>query len=600
MKRFLLLLFAGAVYAVDFQDVTSAVGLIEPLKGMQSHAIAWGYLNADAYPDLFVGTFSDDLADVYNKRGHTTGAEPNKIFINKGGTTFEEVLNSPVNLKGQCSFGTFVDFDNNGVMDLITTFNAINFGIYRPNSQTSNHLFRNTGNGLLTDITTASNLSFAIPATARNAFVLDYNGDGYLDIFLQEDCVLAQSSGNSRLMKNTNGGFVFQDVTASAGFPVGSRKSAYGLGGFVADVNNDTWPDLYFPHGDVLCINNKNGTFTIKNNVFFAASFAVCADANPNWPCGADVGDLDGDGDLDLVIGEHYSASSSHAIRAFLNDGNDNSGSPIYREITATAGFKSIGVREPHIVIQDFDNDGRPDILVSAREACLYVNTGTSAGVPRFAAPTSMPVGGLGYWPAIGVCDYDIDGRLDLMTSEWDPATPSQLFRNVTSSINNWLAIDLDIAGSKNRNGIGAMVRIYKPGKVGQKASLLGIQCLSVANGYSTGSMPRAHFGIPSDSEVDGEVTMPCSGPVIVARNVRRNQVYTITKNEPGTGIGHRLGFTNRSKGVRDRIGTSALVYTTAGRLVRMSQIEGQVGIFVTRSPEMNGKSLQIHSPLFR
>ena len=45
---------------IKFKDVTKKAGLIEPLKGMMGHGVAWGDVNKDGYPDLFFGTFAHE------------------------------------------------------------------------------------------------------------------------------------------------------------------------------------------------------------------------------------------------------------------------------------------------------------------------------------------------------------------------------------------------------------------------------------------------------------------------------------------------------------------------------------------------------------
>src|SRR5690606_36742263 len=92
--------------------------------------------------------------------------------------------------------------------------------------------------------------------SARNTFVLDYDGDGLIDLLMQDDDVWGWSIGRSKLMRN-KGNMQFEDVTKEAGLP----EHFYGLGGFVGDINGDTWPDIFFPHSNEMYINNGDGTF---------------------------------------------------------------------------------------------------------------------------------------------------------------------------------------------------------------------------------------------------------------------------------------------------------------------------------------------------
>ena len=112
----------------------------------------------------------------------------------------------------------------------------------------NNFLFNNDDKGNFTDVTKEAGLNFGWPFLGRSTFVFDYDGDGLLDLFMQEDWVRADvSGGNSRLMKNT-GNLKFIDVTAETGFSHGCRLGIHGLGGFVGDINEDKWPDVFFAH----------------------------------------------------------------------------------------------------------------------------------------------------------------------------------------------------------------------------------------------------------------------------------------------------------------------------------------------------------------
>lgn len=524
---------------LQFQDYTKETGLYDLLKGIHGHSIAWGDINNDGYPDLFVGTFANHADSTYRHRGHPGYPAPNKLFINKKGKKFIEVTPSPTEIKGVSSGAAFADFDNDGYLDLISSHISYVLPDKRARNWTavenlgrSNKLFRNKGRGNMEDVTEGSGLVFntnSTPVAARNTFVLDYDGDGLIDLLMQDDDVWPWSVGKSRLMRN-KGNMQFEDVTAAAGLP----EHFYGLGGFVGDINGDTWPDIFFAHSNEMYINNGNGTFRkLETNFFDEAFKATFRDRNLIWTCGANIGDLNGDGLIDFAVGDHYvKKDMPHNIHVFINKGNDEKGDPIFENITATIGIKPALTKQPHIEIEDLNNDGQMDILVSSREAFAYLNMGNDEnGIPQFSEPigSNAPSNGLGYWPAGAVIDYDRDGRLDFMGVEWFSRETSPLLKNVTKGADDYISIGLNIASDKNRNGIGATVKIYEPWKTEDKEGLLGIKVVSISNGFSSGTVSDTHFGVPGFKNVDVVIEMPGKGSVYKLSGIPTQQHIVIT-----------------------------------------------------------------------
>ncbi len=512
---------------ITFMDVTEEVGLEEPLKGVHGHSVAWGDITNDGYPDLFVGTFATHADERYAFRGHGPYPEPDKLFLNDGGKGFTEVTPSPTEVKGMSSGAAFADFDNDGHLDLVTSHIA-NTSEDNPFGR-SNGLYRNDGKGGMIDVSAGSNLIFnvdTVVVSARNTFVLDYDGDGMLDLLMQDDDCWRWSIGRSHLMRNT-GNMVFRDVTLEAGLP----EDMNGLGGFVGDINNDTWPDIFFAHTNVMYLNNRDGTFRKFEYEFFDPQYAASArEGNLVWTCGAEIGDLNGDGLLDMVMGDHFGNTLAHKAHVYITQWIDGNGDPHFQEVSEKIGIDTVSQKEPYVAIEDLDNDGDMDIIVSTRESFVYTNTGNGAdGWPQFTGPTGSngPVGGLPYWPAGGMVDYDRDGRLDYLGPQWYAEERSPLLRNVTEGAGDYITIRMDIPDEKNRNGIGATVRIYEAGKAGRAEALLGIKNISVSNGYSGGCPAEAHFGTPGQEEVDITITMPCDGNVYTVSKVSTRQLFT-------------------------------------------------------------------------
>jgi hypothetical protein len=281
-------------------------------------------------------------------------------------------------------------------------------------------------------------------------------------------------------------------------------------------------------------INNRDGTFREKQYNMIKPEYMAPGSASGGyWTCGADIGDLDNDGDMDMVMSDHFPLGDSveRMMYLFLNEGNDKHGDPILRNITREAGIPSPPTRTPHVQLQDMDNDGWVDIMAASCDAFVYRNTGAKGGIPRFEKPVSSGIaGGIDYWAAAPLGDYDRDGRLDCIAPEWKPAYISPLLRNVTRGAGNYLAVKLELEDAPNRNGIDARVEIYHKGMLGITEGRIASRIITVSNGYSSGYEAIAYFGLPSDKRVDIQVTMPCDGPVYTAISVKRNQLFIIRK----------------------------------------------------------------------
>jgi hypothetical protein len=262
----------------------------------------------------------------------------------------------------------------------------------------------------------------------------DYDGDGWIDIFLVDGGSLASASVNGqarhRLFHNRGNG-TFEDVTDRSGI----RHREYGMGACAGDYDGDGRPDLYITSDgpNTLYRNRGDGTF-----VDVTASARV---GDARWGTSCAFADLDGDGDLDLWVTNYVDADRKHPpfcgdaatgtrfychpLRyeplpniVYRNDGG------VFTDVSAASGVGALRSNGLGVVIADYDGDGRPDVFVAndTMPNFLFRNDGNlrfaeqglAAGVA--IAADGKARAGMG----IDTGDYDGDGRLDLAITNLD------------------------------------------------------------------------------------------------------------------------------------------------------------------------------------
>src|SRR5215211_6149206 len=502
---------ASGTQEITFSDVTDQEGITDQVtEDRFGHGVAWGDVNNDGSLDLLLGTFAD--YDPLVKQGYTSGTfKPDQLAI--GSPNGFTIDNTFPKTYGWTSGLAFADLDNDGDKDLVLSRNQEE--AYDQTKPGETIALRNDAGIFKIE-------SGAIPPNSRNNVgghsiaVLDYNDDGLLDLFITQDRF---EGGQSVLLRN-KGNFQFVDATASAGLPTNIE----GFGVSAKDLTGDGHGDLYVIGSNRLFIANGKGTF---REIGAKAAGLVRPAPDPDRPkvdfdTGVSVGDVNRDGRPDVAVAEHYTSSANGrkipAVSLYLNKGLNSKGNPVFQDVTSTAGLPSVAARTGDVNINDYNNDGWPDIAVgvavSRTRPALFRSRGLTNGVPKFSVPAGVgqvkdaaDAGGQSHHGLpVAAADYDKDGRLDIFFDYFFNNVDGQLLlRNETLS-EHWLSLSL---GRALGGGIGAKVSVYRAGGLGDPKALIGQREIAATDGYTAGVPDDAHFGLGANTVVDVRVTLP-------------------------------------------------------------------------------------------
>ena len=337
--------------------------------------------------------------------------------------------------------------------------------------------------------------------------LLDYDGDGWLDVYLVQggtfppDPSTPPPSEGDRLFRNRGDG-TFDDVTESAGLG-GAR--GYGFGTAVGDIDNDGRPDLFVTRwrGYALYRNKGDGSF---EDITERAGLS----GDRDLPTSAAFADLDGDGDLDLYVC-HYCVWDADDPR-ICRDGASNaimSCNPIelearpdhlfrndngrFVDVTKEAGIIDRDGRGLGVVAADLDGDGRTDLFVANDMSANYF--WRNLGGLRFEEAGHLAglagSGDGGYRAGMGVArgDLDGDGLIDLAVTNFFGESTS-VYRHLGSGM---------FAERSDSSGIGAASRpLLGFGVAAFDADNDGRLDLATANGHVNDLRPHFPFLMPA------------------------------------------------------------------------------------------------------
>jgi hypothetical protein len=287
-----------------------------------------------------------------------------------------------------------------------------------------------------------------IDSTLGGVALLDYDNDGYLDLFFSNGASIpgldkSKPAFSNRLYHNNHDG-TFTDVTARAGV----AGEGYSMGAAAGDYDNDGWTDLYVTgvNRNILYHNNKDGTFT---DVTQKAGVTGIFGGRKLWSVSAAWIDYDNDGLLDLFVTNYVDYSPENARvcgppgkrlscppSLFKGEPNilyHNNGDGTFTDVSAATGIAKCIGKGMGAAIADYDGDGWTDIFVANdnERNFLFKNRRgqgfDEVGVESFVAYTDdgVPVSSMG----VDFRDWSNNGRPGLFLTALGGET-FPLFRN--------------------------------------------------------------------------------------------------------------------------------------------------------------------------
>ncbi len=463
-----------------FTDVTAKAGLIHSGWGQ---GVCVGDYDNDGWDDLFVTYYGKNL--LYRNNGNGTFTEV---------ADFAHVAGDPTRWNTGCAF---LDYDRDGRLDLFVA-NYVDQG---PD-------FR------------------LLPQPGSGQFC-QYKG-------VAMACGPRGLKSGRNFLYHNNGDGTFADVSDAAGVHLPDKH--YALGVVTLDYDNDGWEDIYVAcdsAASILYHNNRNGTFT---DLAFVAGVAFSGEGESQAGMGVAAGDYDEDGFLDLVktnfsddTPDLYHNNGDGTFSDATFEGGlgshpsylgwgvgfvdiDNDGWPDL--------FMANGHLSPEIDPYHIDT-------TYAQRKLLYRNVASAAGGRRFEDVSDSSGPGIELLSSsrgVAFADYDNDGLVEIAVNNMNER--AHLLRNEGGKLNHWIEIKTQ-GGKSNRDGIGTRVEV----RIGTRRQIDEVRS---GGSYISQNDLRLHFGLGGHTVVD-EITLRWpSGQVDRISRVPADRIITI---EEGKGI---------------------------------------------------------------
>ena len=506
-----------------FPDVAGALGLaVDDLAG----GLALDDFDRDGFLDIIVSA-----AGLHSQL---------RYFRNNGDGTFADLTESAglTGLTGGLNIN-HTDYNNDGHPDVF----VLRGGWQGNDGQYPNSLLRNNGDNTFTDVTEEAGLLSFHPT--QTAAWFDYNGDGWLDLFIGNESIPPLNQVHPCELYRNNGDGTFTECAAETGVAFTEFVKGVASG----DYNNDGRPDLYlssrgFPNrllrndGPVDAAAGMNGKWRFTD-VTREAGVIGPAQSFPCW-----FFDYDNDGWLDLFVSGYFITNAGDIAADLIGAPNRAEHARLYRnnrdgtfaDVTKEAGLDRV-LHTMGSNFGDLDNDGWLDFYLGTGDP--YLGTlipnrmfRNDAGRRFQDVTTSGGFGQLQKGHAIGFGDINNDGAQDIYSVVGGVYSgdhyPNQLFANPGHG-NRWLKLSLTGVTS-NRRAIGARIKVV----VKTAHGLREIHRV-VGTGGSFGSAPLAQeIGLGQASKIlRVEIFWPTTGKTQLVDGLEVDHAFAIHEGEP-------------------------------------------------------------------
>ncbi len=526
----------GAGDCALFADCHSNINMPEVLQSSYYNGVSFQFPN-DYMVRLHV-EYTDDVApaerlfqpldlagfshasfgDYDNDGDDDLVTEGPRLFQNQGDGTFVEVTTetgiAAMGIAG--TGGVFGDYDNDGCLDLF---------VYAESYTAPDALLRSACNGTFTDVTAAAGIvdqqsyedcngpGVNVRSPTAGAAWLDVDGDGFLDLFLANFICWDKGTGYRDTLWRSRGDGTFEDWSGTHGF-ASDRRSSRGANPIDADQDGDIdlFVNTYRLQKDYFFVNGGGGSVT--DDADAAGVGGTLTQGYYGHTIGSAWGDLDGDGDFDLIaanLAHPRFFGFSDKTEVFIQQPN---GTFVDRQGDWQKPHGAAGLRyqETHSVpaLADFDQDGALDLVITAvydgRPTDFYWGQGDGTFVlDAYHAGITTKNG----W-GVALADIDLDGDEDVFAT--------QAFRNDIPNQGHYLQVRAVGNVTANRAAIGAVVTVETPTR-----SILRY----VQGGTGQGNQDSMYlaFGLGDETTVDairvaypGGATVVYDGPFEVDR----------------------------------------------------------------------------------